>query len=113
MAKFAQKIESKETEHWKPSAKEAKDLSEKLSKFTKKDNHYPYELFLESEGIISFDSFGRWQVINPLQYKKYNEINSLREYINDKEQDRYFDAFPEERENYLAEIQTLKESIRI
>lgn len=103
-------------EQYKPSAREAKDLLEKLSKFTKKlvngRMQYPFELFLESQNIISFDKFGMIQVINPQAYKKYIDINGLRQYIEEQNMEQMFQAFPEEREVYAQKIKALFADIK-
>lgn len=103
-------------EVYKPSAREAKDLSEKLSKFTKKlvngRMQYPFELFLESENIISFDKFGMIQVVNPQAYKKYIDVNGLRQWIDEQEIEKMFQAFPEEREVYQEKVRAMFSDIK-
>lgn len=98
MSKFAQK---EETVEWKPSRKDAMDLSEKLALYTKKEINgkmqFPFELYLEKDGVLSFDQWGRIQVINPYQFKRMNEINNLRTWIEEKDQENLFISFPEER----------------
>lgn len=103
MSKFARANKNEEPEtQWKPSAREANDLSEKLKAFTKREVNgrmqYPFELYCESENLISFGAFGEIQVIYPLGYYKADKINELRKWIDQQEMEKMFLAFPEERE---------------
>lgn len=115
MSQFAKK-EVVERTAYKPSAREAKDLSEKLAKFARKEVNgrmqYPFELYLENQHIISFDQYGMIQVVNPLAYKKYIDINSLRQWIDEQEMEKMFEAFPEEREVYAQKIKALFADIK-
>lgn len=114
MPKFSEK--QTEREIYKPSAREAKDLSEKLAKFQplkiNGKKQYPFEQFLYSQGIISFGAFGEIQVINPQAYKKYIDINGLRQYIEEQEMEQMFQAFPEEREVYARKIRSMFADIK-
>lgn len=105
MSKFAQK---EDAVAWKPSFHEANDLSDKLKLFSKKEMNgkmqYPLELFLFKEGVISFDQFGRVQVVNPFQYHRYTQINSLREWLAEKDMQNLFQSFPEEKELFDLKI---------
>lgn len=115
MTKYS-KTESVQREIYKPSAREAKDLSEKLAKFVRKEVNgrmqYPFELFLESQNIISFDKFGMIQVINTQAYKKYIDVNGLRQYIEEQDMEQMFQAFPEEREAYAQKIRRMFADIK-
>jgi hypothetical protein len=103
-------------EIYKPSQREALDLSEKLKAFTPKvvngRKQYPFELFLESQQIIRFDKFGMIQVVNPQAYKKYIDINSLRQWIDEQEMERMFQAFPEERVAYEKKVRAMFADIK-
>lgn len=114
MPKFSEKLEAREK--YKPSQREAHDLSEKLKGFTKKlvngRNQYPFELFLESQNIISFDKFGMIQVKNPQAYKKYIDINGLRQWIEEQEMEKLFVAYPEERVAYDEKIKAMFRDIK-
>lgn len=114
MPKFSEK--QTEREVYKPSAREAKDLSEKLAKFARKEVNgrmrYPFELYLESQHIISFDKFGMIQVINPQAYKKYIDVNGLRQWVDEQEMEKLFVAFPEEREIYAHKIRSMFADIK-
>lgn len=108
--------EREEDTDWKPSAREAHELSEKLNFFTKKEINgkmqYPFELYLYKEEVVSFDQYGRMQVRNPFLYKKLNAINDLRMWIADKEMETLFQAFLEERVIHEAKIEERKLEIR-
>lgn len=103
MKPFKERNETQE-EGWKPSLKEAKDLSEKLKLFSKKEVNgkmqYPFELYLEKENIISFGSRGEKQVRNPLAYHRLTETEALMKWHEEKEMENLFKAFPEEKELY-------------
>lgn len=105
-----------ERQEYRASQNQANDLSEKLKLFTRhKVNgrmQYPYELYLESENIISFDKFGMIQVVNPILYFQMNKVESLRQYINEQEMEKMFQAFPEEREAYQEKIRAFISSFR-
>ncbi len=115
MTKYS-KTEPVQREQYKPSQREALDLAEKLKAFTTKvvngRKQYPFELFLESQNIISFDNFGMIQVVNPQAYKKYIDINGLRQWIDEQEMEKMFDAFPEEREVYADKIRSMFADIK-
>lgn len=91
-----------ESECWKPSLKEVKDLGEKLKLYSKKEVNgrmqYPFELMLAKENIISFGAFGERQVKNPLAFHRATETHSLMEWLDQKEMKNLFQAFPEEKE---------------
>lgn len=114
MPKF--QTEPVEREGYKASAREAADLSEKLKGFTRHEVNgrmqYPYELYLESENIISFDKFGMIQVVNPFLYHRMNKVENLRQYIAEQDMENMFQAFPEEREAYKEKIRTFISSFR-
>ncbi len=115
MSKFANK-EVVERTVYKPSKREVDALVEGMSKFERKEvngkKQYPFELFLESQNVISFDDFGQIQVINPQAYKKYIDINSLRQWIDEQEMEKMFQAFPEEREVYAQKIRAMFADIK-
>lgn len=108
---------SEVSESWKPSAKDAKELEENMKSFATKivngRKQYPFELYLESKDIISFDQFGRWQVKNPVMYDRVNRTESLREWIANQEQEKLFNAFPEEREAHRARLDEITKNIRV
>ncbi len=114
MPKFSEKVV--EREQYKPSKREVDALVEGMAKFERKEvngrKQYPFELFLESQNIISFDDFGQIQVINPQAYKKYIEINGLRQYIDEQEMEKMFEAFPEEREIYNLKIRQMFSEVK-
>lgn len=115
MSKFAQKTETPSSD-WKPSRKEAMDLSEKLKAFTPTmvagHRHWPLELHMEKEGMISFDDFGRIRVKNPFLYRRTLEINGLREWIEEQELESVLQQFPEERAIHQKKIQAMIQEIK-
>ncbi len=115
MTKYS-KTEPVQREQYKPSKREVDALVEGMSKFERKEvngkKQYPFELFLESQNIISFDDFGQIQVINPQAYKKYIDINGLRQWIDEQEMEKMFIAFPEERELYALKIRAMFADIK-
>lgn len=113
MPKFSEQVQDPE---WKPSLREAKDLSEKLKLFSKKEVNgrmqYPFELFLQKENIISFGKFGEIQVRNVFQYHRMSEIESLKKWHDEKEMENLFQAFPEEKEAFELKKQEWMMDIR-
>lgn len=114
MSRF--KDEDTKESAWKPTLKDASDLSAKLEKFEKRKVNgkmqYPYELFLESEKVVSFGEFGEMRVMQPILYKRYGDINALRIWKEDKDQESMFQAFPEEREKHQSRIAVWMREIR-
>lgn len=106
-----------ETEGWKPTAREAAELEEKLKPFSAKivngRKQYPFELYLESKDIISFGAFGQIQVKNPLMYYRMNKTDSLREWIADQEMEKMFNAFPEERETHKVKMSEIIKKFKV
>lgn len=102
-------------EYWKPTAKDAQELSESLKNFAAKEingkKQYPFEQYMESKDVVSFGSFGQIQVKNPLMYDRMNQIESLRSWIADKDMEAIFQAFPEERAIHQAKIKKLMSSV--
>lgn len=109
--------QSEPAESWKPTAREAAELEEKLKAFSAKvvngRKQYPFELYLESKDIISFGEFGQIQVKNPLMYYRMNKTDSLREWIADQETEKMFNAFPEEREAHKAKINEILKKFKV
>lgn len=110
------KKSEEETEGWRPSASEANNLREDLKRFSAKEvngrKQYPFELYLESRGIISFGPEGGIQVISPREFYRFNEIDSLREWQDKKDREKLFAAFPEEREKHYAWLSEMWAGIR-
>jgi hypothetical protein len=101
---------------WKPSAKDAQELTDNLKGFEKKvvngRMQYPFELYLESKDIISFGDFGEMQVRNPQMYSRMQEIEGLRGWIADQELQKIFDQFPEERVAHQEKLKKLFASFK-
>ena len=121
MSKYAKPEEQQVA--WKPTLKDARDLSEKFAMFKgqKVNGRYQtaFELFLEKEGVISFDQWGGKGIKNPLQYFRLNEINDLRKWLDEQEMEKLFVSFPEEKEAYeekrrgwMADIRTLINTLK-
>lgn len=101
---------------WKPTRREAESLGEKLKSFSEKKvngrTQYPFELHCAKENMISFDSFGSPQVINPLAYYRALETDALRQWIETKELEKLFHTFPEEKEAHEAKVLEWKMAVR-
>lgn len=117
MPKFQEK---EETEAWRPSKREALDLAENLKGFEMRvvngRKQYPFELYLEKIGVISFGKFGEIMVASPQRYWQLNEINSFREWLAEKDQETFFEAYAEERVAFQERVavmwKELKDSMR-
>lgn len=111
------KVEQQASAAWKPSPKDVDDLAAKLKEFEKKEVNgrmqYPFELYLESRNIISFDEFGRWQVVNTHIYPRENETYAFLQWREDKDRESMFNAFPEEREVYQKKIAEIAKGFKI
>lgn len=116
MSKFKEKVLD-ESFAWKPSAHDAQRLSDKLNAFEKKvvngKKQYPFELYLEDEGIISFGEFGQIQVRNTIMYDRMNRTEDLRRWIGEQEQENMFNAFPEEREAHQIRIKEIINAMKL
>lgn len=102
---------------WKPSMKEADELEKAMASFAAKEvngkKQYPYELYLESKGYISFDQFGRWQVINPIMFARMNDTQAFLEWRQGKDQEKMFQAFPEEKIAHRERVDKLIKSLKV
>lgn len=113
---MAYKDKPEESEVWKPSVKDAQLLSEKLKLFSAKvisgKKIYPFEQYLESEGIIRIDDTGHMFVKSPQRYYRGTEVKGLMDWIAQKDQETLFHAFPEERIAYQARIEKIGKEAR-
>lgn len=111
------KIQESTQEYWKPSKKDVDELETNTKNLACEirggRKQYPFELYLESKDIISFDEFGRWQVKNPLMYDRMNRVESLREWIEEQDRKSIFQQFPEEKAIYQAKLDAITKTVRI
>lgn len=106
-----------ESEGWNPSAREANELHEALKAFPPKEvngrKQYAFELYCEKKGIISFGEWGQILVRNPLQYHRALKVEGLRNWIQQQEQEKLFQAFPEEKVAWEKKIAALLQEWRL
>ncbi len=115
MSKY-NKQSNEEQSTWKPSAKEAKELGEALKAYSPriigKRKIYPFQLYLESKGIVRFDGKGEMLVSSPSEFWKQNEINSLYEYIRDAELKSILEQYPEEKAAHQKKVGAIFKEMR-
>lgn len=108
--------EETKQEGWKPSRSDVNRLREKMSSFAEKivngRKQYPFTLYLEAEGIVSFDQFGDMMVRQPLAYKRAFETYDLHKFIEWEELKGVFEQFPEEKVAYDRKIAGIFQDIR-
>ncbi len=113
MSKFAQR---EETVKWTPSAHDAKTLAEKLSTYKTREQYgrkqYPFEQYLEDRRVIRYGENGETIVVDPFSFHRQTEINSLREWIAEQDQESFFQANPEERVAFQERVQALRATVR-
>ncbi len=73
---------------------------------------YPFELYCEKEGLLSFDRHGDIMVKNAFGYARAIETNSLKEWLDQKDMEQLFATFPGERAAYELRLEPIKKQIR-
>jgi hypothetical protein len=116
MGRFKDEEPQARQEGWKPSRADVNQLREKMKHFSEKiingRKQYPFNQYLEAEGIVSFDKHGDMQVRQPLPYKRAFETYDLHQYIEWEELQSVFQQFPEEKEAYDKKIARIFQEIR-
>lgn len=101
---------------WKPSKVDVMKLREGMANFEAKvvngRRQYPFELYLQSKGILSFGEYGEWQVCSPLEYTRASETYGLHKWMNEKDQAQFFQAYPEEKSIWQDKMRSMFESIK-
>lgn len=115
MSRFKER-EEREDGEWKPERADVDKLRVGMGNFSTKmvngRKQYPFELYLEADGIVSFGAHGQMQVKYPLGFKRANETYSLLQYIDSEDMKRMFAQFPEEEAIYEAKVEKWREDIR-
>ena len=115
-ALLAMRQTSAPTEEWKPSFSDTKIMREGMAKFQVEvingKKQYPFEQYCRSEGIIGFTSNGQIQVKSAFNWGRAIKTHALLKWENEKEMERMFAAYPEEREAYEAKLEVIKNEIR-
>lgn len=105
-----------EANDWKPTRTDVLKLRDDMSKFQVKvingKKQYPFEQHLVSKGICSFGDFGELQLISPENYRKATDTYGLHQWIEDKDQEQLFQAYPEERVAWNQKITEMFASMR-
>lgn len=117
MSRFKEREERQDTpEGWKPSRADVNKLRAGMQNFSSKivngKKQYPFELYMEAEGIISFGPKGEMRVKYPLGFKRAQEIYSLHQFIEWEELQDVFAQFPEEKEAYEAKVEKWRSEVR-
>ena len=72
-----------------------------------------FEQYAASQGAITFSEFGEVVVHNPSKWSELLKVQNKAERQAWGEQERIFEAFPEERKKHQQEISTLMHSLGI
>lgn len=113
---------------WKPGSRDVYDLRKELEKFPKESrevvnyrngdpfsitkNFYPFELYMEKNGIISFDEMGQIQVISVENYRRASETYALHHWMEEKDQEKLFAQFPDEKTAHKEKVAKLFTELR-
>ncbi len=110
------RIKSEPTEQWKPSFNDTKVMREGMAKFQVEvingKKQYPFEQYCASEGIIGFTDNGQILVKSAFNWGRAIKTHSLLQWENEKEMEKMFIAYPEEKEAYEAKLEVIKNQIR-
>jgi len=108
MAKFSKPVNS---EVFEPTGEEIRDMRLSLRNFPlKKINGVlqgGFEQYCVSKGVLRFNDKGGLVVLNAAAYDNLREIHWKVRGIEWGEQERIFNAFPEERDKWYASIRGL------
>ena len=104
---------------WKPTNSDTHTLREGMKEFTVKKidncNWYPFEQYCLSKGIVSVGEGmyeGQLQISNTFEWYRLNKTHSLMQWQDEKDMEKMFTAFPEERVSYEIKLETVKNEIR-
>lgn len=109
-------VQQKDEFAWKPSKVDVMKLREEMSKYEPQmingRKQYPIELVLRDRGGISFGDYGERQIVSPQIYKQTEDIYGLHQWMQEKDQDQLFQAYPEERVAWDQKIREMFASMR-
>lgn len=101
---------------FKPSISDALALGRDLAKYSPRiingKKQYPFEQYLEAKGIIRFGDFGEMNIKKPGEFHRLTQLNDLRQWKAEQDQEEHFQAFPEEREAWQARIAKIMQEIK-
>ena len=104
------------TEQWKPTFSDTKVMREGMSKFQVEvingKKQYPFEQYCRSEGIIGFTDNGQIMVKSAFNWGRAIKTHALLQWESEKDMERMFEAYPEERGAYEAKLEVVKNQIR-
>lgn len=110
------KIQPLQDFSWKPTKQDVLALRAELSQYDPKvingRKQYPFEQHLVRKGICSFTDRGQLAVISPELYKRENDIYGLSQWMQEKDQEQLFQAYPEERVAWEQKIRAMFSSIK-
>lgn len=105
-----------EHEEWKPTMKDVQELSEALKSYSPRKigikTQYPFQLYLEDKGIVSFDEWGYMKVRSPQNFTRMSAIYDLYCWKRDKDLKEVLDSMPEEKAAYQAKIAEIGKEVR-
>lgn len=114
MSKF--KKSSEPSNEWKPSRADVDWLRSQMLSFEPKvingTRWYPFELYMQSIGVLKPDKHGRRIVCSPADYHRNLAIHDFHCEEREKELDIDLERYPEEKVKYDGRIKQLKQSIR-
>lgn len=101
---------------WKPTKQDVLALRAELAQYDPKvingHKQYPFEQHLVRKGICSFTNDGQLAVISPELYKREDDIYGLSQWMQEKDQEQLFQAYPEERVAWEEKIRAMFSSIK-
>lgn len=113
------KTVQEEKNEWSPTSIDTRALAEGMKGLKVKQiggrNWYPFEQYCLSKGIISVGEgmySGQLQVVSPFEWGRIIKTHELLKWQNEKDMEKIFQAFPEEKEAYEAKLEVLKNEIR-
>lgn len=110
------RVKNEPPEKWRPSNEDTKKLEEGMKSFEMQvlngKKWYPFELYCRSINIISEGSQGQFIIHNTYEWPHLLATKDLLEWQQDKDQETFFQAYPEEREAREGRMDKLRTEIR-
>lgn len=101
---------------WKPTRQDVLALRAELAKYQPKvineKKQYAREQDLVAKGICSFGDHGELQIVSPQMYQQAEETYGLHQWMQEKDQEQLFQAYPEEKVAWEQKIAGMFASTR-
>lgn len=101
---------------WKPTKNDVLALRAELKQYEPKiingRKQYAIEQHMQKAGAISFGEFGERMILSPELYKKIDDTYGLHQWMQEKDMEQLFQAYPEEEVAHKQKIAELFKDFR-